>query len=165
MIRKCCFYTHRIYSHRSVEWPQFPSAFQESCIMVLHPGPIPHLHELMHEGLQFPPIIRRICIEENSPPHPQLSTLLISFADKKKIHNISLICFDSDCQTVEKSLRKTFSFDLQASCATGCLTTTPAGPTGCPTAPSACRVRGICLGTIRVGSLWMQLHSQPPLSC
>lgn len=63
---------------------------------------------------------------------------------------------------MEKSLMNTFSFDLQALCATGCLTITPVGPMVCPTPPSACRVRGIFLGTFKVGNLWMQLRSEPP---
>lgn len=44
-----------------------------------------------------------------------------------------------------------FPFHPQASCATGRLTTTPAGRTDFPTPPSACPVRGTCRGTTKVG--------------
>lgn len=95
MIRKYFFYTtgsamHRLLSRRSVEWQQFPSLFQESCIMVCT---LPRFSIFMSS-----------CMESSSfwqLREPHFSILFISFIDEKhkKNHKISITFLDSDWQS------------------------------------------------------------------
>lgn len=122
----------------------------------LHPAPIFHLHELIQGELLFPPSTERFAAQRTPAP----SGFVMIFIHQKTRF------IQSSAWTPElkdgRNHPNMFSLDLQALCATGCLTITPAGPTDSPTPPSACRAPGIFLGTIKVGNLWIQLPPQPP---